>query len=62
LADSPPYTQQGVYHAIGEFVSGIDESDRIQSAGDYLSQTRQNTAVAWGEHAAARLAAQSTQW
>lgn len=50
-----PHTRRGVYRAIGEFVAGIDESDRIQFAGDYLSQTGQNTAVAWGERAAARL-------
>ncbi|BDB43858.1 MULTISPECIES: protoporphyrinogen/coproporphyrinogen oxidase [Mycobacterium] len=51
-----PHTQQGVYRAIGDFVAGIDESDPIQFAGDYLSQTGQNTAVAWGERAAANLA------
>lgn len=50
-----PHTRTGVYRAIGEFVEGFDAGDRIQFAGDYLSQTGQNTAVAWGERAAARL-------
>lgn len=50
-----PHTRDGVYQAIGEFASGLDPGSRIQFAGDYLSQTGQNTAVAWGNRAAANL-------
>jgi len=50
-----PHTRPGVYRAIGEFVAGLDPKSRIQFAGDYLSQTGQNTAVAWGNHAARNL-------
>ena len=47
-----PHTRPGVYRAIGEFVAGLDPCSPIQFAGDYLSQTGQNTAVAWGNRAA----------
>lgn len=50
-----PHTRDGVYQAIGEFASGLDPGSRTQFAGDYLSQTGQNTAVAWGNRAAANL-------
>lgn len=50
-----PHTREGVYRAIAEFVGGVDAAERIQFAGDYLSQTGQNTAVAWGERAAAHV-------
>lgn len=50
-----PQTRIGVYQRIAEFTSNIDPSSRIQFAGDYLSQTGQNTAVAWGNRAAANL-------
>jgi protoporphyrinogen/coproporphyrinogen III oxidase len=50
-----PQTRVGVYQRIAEFTSGIDPNSRIQFAGDYLSQTGQNTAVAWGNRAAANL-------
>jgi protoporphyrinogen/coproporphyrinogen III oxidase len=50
-----PQTRVGVYQRIAEFTSGIDPTSRIQFAGDYLSQTGQNTAVAWGNRAAANL-------
>ncbi len=50
-----PQTRVGVYQRIAEFTSSIDPTSRIQSAGDYLSQTGQNTAVAWGNRAAANL-------
>lgn len=50
-----PHTKPGVYHAIGDFAAGIDPRSPIQYAGDWLSQTGQNTAVAWGERAAANL-------
>ena len=41
---------------------GVVSDGRIQFAGDYLPWSGQHTAVAWGEHAAARLAEQSTRW
>ncbi|MCV7102831.1 protoporphyrinogen/coproporphyrinogen oxidase [Mycobacterium palustre] len=50
-----PQTRVGVYQRIAEFTSGIDPTSRVQFAGDYLSQTGQNTAVAWGNRAAANL-------
>ena len=50
-----PHTRVGVYQRIAEFTSTIDPASRIQFAGDYLSQTGQNTAVAWGNRAAANL-------
>lgn len=54
-----PHTRPGVYRAIGEFAAGIDARSPIQYAGDWLSQTGQNTAVAWGQRAAANLVAAS---
>jgi oxygen-dependent protoporphyrinogen oxidase len=50
-----PHTRPGVYWAIAEFAEGIDAGAPIQFAGDWLSQTGQNTAVAWGERAARNL-------
>ena len=50
-----PHTMRGVYRAIGEFAAGLDATSPIQYAGDWLSQTGQNTAVAWGERAAENL-------
>jgi oxygen-dependent protoporphyrinogen oxidase len=50
-----PHTRPGAYRAIGEFAAGIDPRSPIQYAGDWLSQTGQNTAVAWGQRAAANL-------
>jgi protoporphyrinogen oxidase len=50
-----PQTRVGVYRRIAEFTSNIDPTSRIQFAGDYLSQTGQNTAVAWGNRAATNL-------
>jgi protoporphyrinogen/coproporphyrinogen III oxidase len=50
-----PQTRVGVYRRIAEFTSNIDPTSPIQFAGDYLSQTGQNTAVAWGNRAAANL-------
>ena len=50
-----PQTRVGVYQRIAEFTSNIDPASRVQFAGDYLSQTGQNTAVAWGNRAAANL-------
>ena len=52
-----PHTRPGVYRAIGDFAAGIDARSPIQYAGDWLSQTGQNTAVAWGQRAAANLVA-----
>lgn len=40
-----PHTKPGVYRAIAEFTEGLDPDARIQFAGDWLSQTGQNTAV-----------------
>jgi protoporphyrinogen/coproporphyrinogen III oxidase len=50
-----PHTRVGVYQRIAEFTSNTDPTSHIQFAGDYLSQTGQNTAVAWGNRAAANL-------
>lgn len=50
-----PQTRVGVYRQIATFTSNLDPKSRIQFAGDYLSQTGQNTAVAWGNRAAANL-------
>jgi oxygen-dependent protoporphyrinogen oxidase len=50
-----PHTRPGVYRAIGDFTAGLDRGARTQFAGDYLSQTGQNTAVAWANRAAANL-------
>jgi oxygen-dependent protoporphyrinogen oxidase len=50
-----PHTRPGVYRAIGDFTAGLDRGARTQFAGDYLSQCGQNTAVAWGNRAAANL-------
>ncbi len=50
-----PQKRVGVYQQIAEFTSNLDPRSRIQFAGDYLSQTGQNTAVAWGNRAAANL-------
>jgi oxygen-dependent protoporphyrinogen oxidase len=50
-----PHTRPGVYRAIAEFTGGLDAGAPIQFAGDWLSQTGQNTAVAWGERAARNL-------
>ena len=56
-----PHTRRGAYRAIGEFAATIDPESRIQFAGDYLSQTGQNTAVAWGNRAAENLTAHTLQ-
>jgi oxygen-dependent protoporphyrinogen oxidase len=55
-----PHTRPGVYQAIGTFAASVDQQARIQFAGDWLSQTGQNTAVAWGNRAAENLAASRT--
>ncbi|HTK66769.1 MAG TPA: FAD-dependent oxidoreductase [Pseudonocardia sp.] len=52
-----PHTRPGVYRAIADFTEGLDAGAAIQFAGDWLSQTGQNTAVAWGERAARNLVA-----
>jgi protoporphyrinogen oxidase len=57
-----PQTSVGVYQRIAEFTSSIDPTSRIQFAGDYLSQTGQNTAVAWGNRAAANLDRHHGHW
>jgi oxygen-dependent protoporphyrinogen oxidase len=54
-----PHTKPGVYRAIAEFTEGLDAGAPIQFAGDWLSQTGQNTAVAWGERAARNLVARA---
>jgi len=50
-----PHTRPGVYRAIAEFAATLSTRARIQFAGDYLSQTGQNTAIAWGGRAAKNL-------
>jgi protoporphyrinogen/coproporphyrinogen III oxidase len=50
-----PHTKVGVYQQIAEFAGGLDETSRLQFAGDYLSQTGQNTAVAWANRSAANI-------
>ncbi|HEX9831494.1 MAG TPA: FAD-dependent oxidoreductase [Mycobacterium sp.] len=50
-----PHTRVGVYREIAAFTSALDPNSPIQFAGDYLSQTGQNTAVAWANRAAANL-------
>ena len=54
-----PHTKPWVYRAIAEFTEGLDAGAPIQFAGDWLSQTGQNTAVAWGERAARNLVARA---
>lgn len=53
-----PHTLPGVYQAIARFTAAIDPAHPVQFAGDYLSQTGQNTAVAWGQRAAHNLITQ----
>lgn len=50
-----PMTRAGVFRAIGEFTDGLDPDSRVQFAGDWLSQTGQNTAVSWAQRAARQL-------
>ena len=57
-----PHTRIGAYKQIGEFNEQIDPRDRIQFAADYMSAAGQNTAVEFGNRAAAALiAAASTR-
>ena len=50
-----PQTRVGVYQRITEFPSNIDPTSRNQFAGDCLSQTGQNAALASRDRAAANL-------
>lgn len=50
-----PHTRVGAYREIAAFTSELDPQCAIQFAGDYLSQTGQNTAVSWANRAAANL-------
>jgi oxygen-dependent protoporphyrinogen oxidase len=50
-----PMTRTGAFRAIGEFTNLLDPNSRIQFAGDWLSQTGQNTAVSWAQKAANQL-------
>lgn len=50
-----PLTEVGIYRKIGALNAALDAQARIQFAADYLSAAGQNTAVAFGERAAARL-------
>lgn len=52
-----PHTRIGAYRQIGDFNERIDPSDRIQFAADYMSAAGQNTAVEFGNRAAAALVA-----
>jgi oxygen-dependent protoporphyrinogen oxidase len=54
-----PLTQVGAYRRIGEFNAAIDPRARVQFAADFMSAAGQNTAVAVGERAAARIALQT---
>src|SRR5581483_8414315 len=56
-----PHTRPGAYRAIADFADSIDPGSPVQYAGDWLSQTGQNTAVAWGERAAANLVNRSEE-
>ena len=50
-----PLTRPGVYQAIGRFNAQLDPRARIQFAADYMSAAGQNTAVTFGNRAAANL-------
>ena len=50
-----PLTSVGAYRRIGEFHAALDPRDRIQFAADYLSAAGQNTAIEFGNRAAANL-------
>jgi oxygen-dependent protoporphyrinogen oxidase len=50
-----PHTQIGAYKRIGEFNAALDPRSRIQFAADYMSAAGQNTAVEFGNRAAATL-------
>jgi oxygen-dependent protoporphyrinogen oxidase len=50
-----PHTQIGAYRQIGEFNAALDPRSRIQFAADYMSAAGQNTAVEFGNRAAATL-------
>jgi len=50
-----PLTRPGVYQAIAEFNAALDPASRIQFAADYMGAAGQNTAVAFGNRAAANL-------
>ncbi|HKY92650.1 MAG TPA: NAD(P)/FAD-dependent oxidoreductase [Nevskiaceae bacterium] len=45
----------GHFKAVGEFFANHPASDPVQVGGDYFSLPSQETAVAWGERAAARV-------
>jgi protoporphyrinogen oxidase len=45
----------GHFKAVGEFFANHPASDPVQIGGDYFSLPSQETAVAWGERAAARV-------
>lgn len=47
-----PRTRTGAFRAISEFTGVLDPNSRVQFAGDWLSQTGQNTAVSWAQKAA----------
>lgn len=50
-----PLTRPGAYRAFREFGQRVDSRAKVQFAGDYLSAAGQNTAVVYGERAAANL-------
>ena len=50
-----PCTKTGAYGLIAAFNAGLDPASRIQFAGDYMSGAGQNTAVEFGNRAAAAL-------
>jgi protoporphyrinogen/coproporphyrinogen III oxidase len=51
-----PHVKEGAFAEIGRFVDGLDPAARVQFAGDYMSETGMNTAIALGARAADNLA------
>jgi oxygen-dependent protoporphyrinogen oxidase len=53
--DALPYTRVGAYRLMGEFAAALAPDSRLQFAADFMSGAGQNTAVEFGNRAAARL-------
>jgi oxygen-dependent protoporphyrinogen oxidase len=54
-AQALPYSRVGAYQQIGDFNAGLNVSSPLQFASDYMSAAGQNTAVEFGNKAAANL-------
>jgi oxygen-dependent protoporphyrinogen oxidase len=54
-SEALPYSRVGTYKRIGDFNAAIDPLSPLQFAGDYMSAAGQNTAVEYGNKAAANL-------